>query len=562
MSHVGLVGDFNNWDPRTHPLHTEEGSYWATTIARPSPGFYGFHVTCADGRRLIVCDPYAQRVHWDRHGARGWLDSEPPHTWQHVDYRTPRLRDLILYEILVRDFTPAGTFDGARRQLDHLSKLGVNAIELMPVMQAATGSTWGYNPVFYHSPHQDYGSPNALKRLIDEAHGRGLAVILDIALNHAWADHPYYQIYPPLFAPNGRALPDKNPFFHHTVASDNSWGGIDWDHWSSYTTAYMQDIVRHWLREYRVDGFRFDWACGIDFDPVEPQRPFFDSFHGISAIAWAARDEKPDVILIAEYWPIPEAHPAKNAVKLVHDTPIDAVWNDDFCHPLSRALRQEWAWEQEDLRRALGGLRQRGFTSADQAINYTASHDEVRAAYEVKNHRHPFISVHPSLRHHYPNPAAVARRKELLGLAALMLAVGTPMLWQGQEWADDAPRTIGRHLIKWGLLEEPEHQLVFQACQRLIRLRHDHPALRSDHVEWYFEDDFPKYKVLRLKRWDKGGDVVIAALNFDCIAHQVGLGFADNGPWVEALTGVTIDVQGNWKDVWVPEWGAMVFVRG
>ena len=294
---VALVGDFNGWDPRAHPMQTDgRGLFWVT-VRLSGPTHYRFVVTMdGSGKQVVVADPYAREVWWDAAGPKAFFAVEPPYAWRDLGssgtaWRKPSLRDLTIYELCVRDFSVRG--QGGRAQygrfvdvvdrLDHLARLGVNAIELMPISEFPGDSSWGYNPVFYMAPKWLYGRPKELKALVDAAHQRGIAVILDMVFNHAWADHPYYRMYPPLFTSDGKPLPDLNPFFHHPENGHaKCWGGVDWDHVAAYTLAYMQDVVRFWLEEYHVDGFRFDWVGGVEWDPLQPQQEGFDPYYGIA----------------------------------------------------------------------------------------------------------------------------------------------------------------------------------------------------------------------------------------------------------------------------------------
>jgi 1,4-alpha-glucan branching enzyme len=140
------------------------------------------------------------------------------------------------------------------------------------------------------------------------------------------------------------------------------WGGVDWDHFNPETTRYFQDIVRFWLEEYHIDGFRFDWVGGVDYDSNEPLRPGFNPYHGIAAICWAARQAKPDCILIGEFWQLEGTHGDKTATRLVHETAMDAVWNGHFHHTLDDVLNHRWEWEKKDIFRAIGGYRDLGFS--------------------------------------------------------------------------------------------------------------------------------------------------------------------------------------------------------
>jgi len=566
---VHLVGDFNGWNPHATPMQTDcQGHFWVTL---PLTGRieYRFAVTMdGSGKQVFVADPYAREIRWDDLGPKAVFSAAPDFAWDEAGWQRPPLRDLIIYEISVRDFAGEkrnfgerfGTFAGIQARLDHLQALGVNALELMPISEFPGDSSWGYNPIFYMAPKWLYGAPNEFKALVNAAHRRGIAVILDMVFNHAWADHPYYRMYPPLFGPTGEKLPHLNPFFHHhNNGHANSWGGLDWDHASPYTTAYMQDIVRFWLEEYRVDGFRFDWLGGVEYDPWQPHKDGFDPFTGIGPIAKTARETAPTCYQIGEYWPISGTNPAKTAARLVEQTEIDAVWNGTFHHTLENCLTQIWQWELQNIQHALGGFRSRGSRAPTQVVNYVVSHDERRPEHEIQFWGAHIQLADPAEAARYPTRWALALEKARLGLAALLTSPGVPMLLAGQEFGEDSPRTIEFWPLDWKKLDRYEGRRQLKYYQRLIRLRHEHPALRSDHVEYYW-DEFPRTRVLRYKRWDDAGDVVVVALNFDNASQKTGLGFPHDGLWREAISNRVYRITGHWRDLTLPAWSAMVFV--
>lgn len=390
--YVSLIGDFNGWNSRANRMVTDGRGVWWTTIPHPGETRYGYYVAIDDQTHVRVGDPYATQLRWTTQTPWAFLPAHQPNfTWHDQQWQTPALRDLIFYELCVRDFAGSwlanrprfGTFRTLLKYVAYLAELGVNAVELMPIQAFPGDSSWGYNPVFYFAPAQSYGAPNDFKAFVDVCHTHGMAVILDVAFNHAWGQHPYYQMYPPMYGPKGELLTDWNPFFHHTPQAVNGWGGVDWDHFAGETTRYFQDIVRFWLREYHVDGFRFDWVCGVDYDSQDPMNAGFNPYHGISAIGWAARQEKPDCILIGEFWQLEGTSAEKTAAKLVHETPLNAYWNGDFHHTLDDVLNQRWEWEKRDIFRAIGGFRENGLTTATQIVNYSCSHDEVRPEHEI-----------------------------------------------------------------------------------------------------------------------------------------------------------------------------------
>lgn len=567
--YVSLVGDFNNWNSRANRMVTDGRGVWWTTIVHPGETRYGYYVAIDEQAHVWVGDPYAQEMAWSQDGA--WAYLPPDHeefSWTDDQWQTPALRDLVIYELCVRDFAGywqanrphLGTFADLCDYIDYLVELGVNAVELMPIQAFPGDSSWGYNPVFYFAPAQSYGTPTELKQFVDTCHGRGLAVILDVAFNHAWSDHPYYQFYPPMYGPKGEWLQNWNPFFHHTPSAINSWGGLDWDHFKAETTRYFQDIVRFWLQEYHVDGFRFDWVGGVEYNHNNPMDPEFNPYHGISAICWAARQAKSDCILIAEYWQLDGTSTEKTPAKLVRETEMDACWNGDFHHTLDDVLNQRWEWEQKDIFRAIGGFRHTGYRTAAGIVNYSCSHDEVRTEHEVI-----FYSQGNMQRPKGMGVRELARAKGLLGLATLFAAPGIPMLYAGQEFGEDSPRTIDFQPLQWAKLQVDIYIDYLAIVKRLIHMRRKHAALHSDHIHFY-HNDFPAEHVVRFNRMayaEDGStvtDYVAVALNFGESKAETMLELPWGGNWIDLISGRRYRPRGErWNGTLKP-WQAVVLV--
>lgn len=563
--YVSLVGDFNNWHTRATPLITDGAGCWWITIPYPGPTRYGYYVAIDEQTHAWVGDPCATQVEWTECAPWGVLPATPStFTWSDQHFRTPALRDLVIYELCVRDFVGYWHANqphyGNLRELTHylpyLAELGINAVELMPIQAFPGQSSWGYNPVFYFALANVYGTPLDCKQFVAACHAHNIAVILDVAFNHAWGDHPYYHIYPPMYSAQGEPLADWNPFFHHTPPAVNMWGGLDWDHFAADTTRYFQDVVRFWLQEYHIDGFRFDWVGGVDYDANNPMQPGFNPYHGISAISWAARQVKPDCLLIAEYWPLEGTHPAKTSAKLVAETPLDACWNGHFHHTLEDVLNQRWAWEKEDIFRALGGFREDGFRAASEVVNYTCSHDEVRPEHELKFYSSGHIVRPPGM-----DVQVMALTKAALGLVALFSAPGTPMIYAGQEYGEDGPRTIDFQPLHWGKLQQKAHAAHKQLVTRLIKARHQQPALRSDLIDFY-PNDFPVEQLIRFKRWiaDAPHQFANVVLNFSHEARATTLTFPWAGPWYEVVSDRTYQVQLGDLALTLGPWQGALFV--
>ena len=182
-----------------------------------------------------------------------------PYRWQTTRFDPTAADRLVVYELLVRDFTKEGTITAAIGKLDYLKAMGVNAVELMPVQEFDGNDSWGYNPSFYFAPDKAYGTPDDYKRFIDEAHARGMSVILDVVFNHATLSHPFARLY--WDGATGKPAAD-NPWFN--VDAPHPYNVFsDFNHEYSGTREFFKRVLKHWLTVYRVDGFRFDLTKGF-----------------------------------------------------------------------------------------------------------------------------------------------------------------------------------------------------------------------------------------------------------------------------------------------------------
>ncbi|HIF82911.1 MAG TPA: hypothetical protein EYQ37_03490, partial [Candidatus Marinimicrobia bacterium] len=236
----------------------EQSDIWWTELDL-SFGQYEYEYLLINGSRLP--DPFTRRLSNGKTRVEigaGGVSTADDYNWQSNDYIRPSLDTLIIYELHVDDFAAQGsgqgTFDDVIIRLDHLIESGINAIELMPITEFPGGRSWGYNPEIMSSVEGTYGTPENFKQLVDEAHSRNMAVILDLVWNHATSSTPLWQIQP-----NN----DLNPYFKNSNdlnpnENEGTWGMLDFDHFNDKTIEYINEIHRIWLEEYRIDGFRFD----------------------------------------------------------------------------------------------------------------------------------------------------------------------------------------------------------------------------------------------------------------------------------------------------------------
>ncbi|MBA3533848.1 MAG: alpha amylase C-terminal domain-containing protein [Ardenticatenales bacterium] len=511
---VGLAGSFNEWQPA--PMeHIGDGLWWRSMKLEPGEHLYQFVVD----ENLWICDPYAREVQWEGEGPKAVVQvGQQPYEWHDEGFHPRPLEDLIIYEVHVGDFSPEGSFDGMRERLDYLQGLGITALELMPVCEFPMDRSWGYNPAFFFASERAYGRPDDLKRLIDEAHQRGIAVILDMVFNHAQQDNPLNQMWPY----------EENPYF----SGANPWGMPDFDHFSDVTKAFIRDVQDFWLREYHIDGFRYDATAYIESDVTS----------GIGFFTWAARQTNPNVYLISEHLP--------QDPWWIHNTEMDAQWYDTFHDVMKAQLREgvfegnhQWG-DLEAVERALF-YGAGGYSHPSQVINYITSHDEERIVREAQTN--PYLNEE------------IAYRKAKLGMTTVITAAGIPMLYAGEEIGMERERTTGEAKFEWERLEGHEAAKdIHRHWQRLTWIRNTHPALRSPNFQTLFK--WGEQKAIAFQRWNDEGDAIVVVLNFSNESFHLSVPFPMGGRWSEYLYDYSVDVgDGGTADVEVPPSGALIF---
>ncbi|MEP6683537.1 MAG: alpha-amylase family glycosyl hydrolase [Parafilimonas sp.] len=184
---------------------------------------------------------------------------KPAYTWQVSNFSRPNKQNLVVYELLVRDFTAAGNFQTLTDTLSYLQRLGVNAIKVMPFSNFENHNSWGYDPNFYFAPDKAYGPENVVKQFIDECHKRGIAVIMDMVMNHSFGSSPMVQMY---WDGTNNIPAANNPWFNQYAKHDYNVG-YDFNHESAATQTFVNRVIDFWLKNYKLDGFRWDLAKGF-----------------------------------------------------------------------------------------------------------------------------------------------------------------------------------------------------------------------------------------------------------------------------------------------------------
>lgn len=291
---VYVAGSFNDWQPGSaHAMKKDPDSdrFWIE-LENLIPGtdytyqyWVADHTPAANSPKLVkTADPYSTLVlspfddpsippanypnlppypAGQEREVTVLRTGQPAYDWQVTDFQKPEKEKLIVYELLVRDFDADRSFQDVIDRIGYFQSLGVNAIELMPVMEFEGNESWGYNTAFHLALDKAYGTADKLKELIDLCHQHGIAVILDVALNHAYGRNPMARMW--MDDPDGDGWggpASDNPYFNQ-VATHTYSVGNDFNHSLPLTKYYTKRVIRHWIEEFRIDGFRWDLTKGF-----------------------------------------------------------------------------------------------------------------------------------------------------------------------------------------------------------------------------------------------------------------------------------------------------------
>ena len=418
---VFLLGDMTNWKlSADYQLYKDGNYFWITLTGLTSGQEYRFQyaVERADGLKKQISDLYSEKVlHPDDQyepkkvdpnlldypagkGADGYVTviqpGKPKYQWSDatLHFQRPNKNNLVIYELWIYDYTEGRSLKGLMKRLDYIQNLGVNAVELMPICEFDGNYNWGYSPNHYFAPDKAYGTEEMYKTFIDECHKRGMAVILDMVFNHATGLNPMNKLYP-----YGSDLAN-NPWFNvNAPHSDNVYE--DWNHGFEPAHEMFIRVLKYWLTEYKVDGFRLDLSHGLCSDKpntsVGNLKDYYDK--GVKAVS-------PDAYMICEHW----------GSNMGTERPQLVSYGMQCWSNTSNAYCQT----------AMGWLKDGdGFGEAnkDGYVSYCESHDEERMQYKVKQYGNGDLKTNTAAR--------LARVPE--NVAFNVLLNGSHMLWMWEE---------------------------------------------------------------------------------------------------------------------------------
>ncbi|MDG1276707.1 MAG: alpha-amylase family glycosyl hydrolase [Algoriphagus sp.] len=540
---VQVIGDFNNWEKSAEYQmnRTPDGEIFWLKISNLIPKKEYIFQYLIDGL-IRIGDPYADKTS-DPNGDQEIISqgrypgllpypstktqfqatylqtAQDPFVWKNSSFQKPKPEELVVYELLVRDFDEERSYNAVIDRLDYLKDLGINAIELMPVGEFEGNLSWGYNPSFFFAPDKYYGTKNDLKRLIDEAHGKGIAVILDMVLNHAFGQNPMVRLY----NDGDYGAPTSDSPWFNREAKHPFNVGYDFNHESKYTQAFVDSVNNYWLTEYKVDGFRFDLSKG--FTQVES---------GDNVGIWSQYDPSRIKIWKHIYDRIKSNHPDAYVI-LEHLSANDeekelADYGLMFWGNMNFDFREIAKGQNKDLGWAYYGNR--GWKEPN-LIAYQESHDEERVMWETLN----FGATSPINLKQLEN---AVNRNQLM-TAFYFTIPGPKMIWQFGEFGYDQELNndrLGIKPTKWNYLDNPERQRLFQLYQEMISLKDAHQVFNK-----------PEKTTLTLSGAVKS--IILESEDMDVVLHgnfglssvgNIPLTFPKTGKWYNYFTGEEFNV--------------------
>jgi glycosidase len=540
-NNVFVLGEFNDWIQRNAYQMKKDGEFWWITLNGLTPGkMYGFQYL-VDGT-IKVSDPYAELIldpwndKWINEKSQiypnlksyplGKTDglvavlqtAKPAYSWEVANFEMPAHENMVIYELLLRDFTAEKSLEAAIQRLDYLKNLGITAVELMPVQEFDGNNSWGYNPNHFFAPDKAYGSPETYKRFIDECHKRGIAVILDIVPNHATGSSPLAKMW---WNSSTNQTASNNPYFNVTATHPYSVFH-DFNHEYEHTRAHFRRVIEHWLNEYKVDGFRLDLTKGLSQRQVTESNASSYDLSRINILTDyynAAKAAKPNVMFILEHF-------CDNSEETELANRGMYLWRN-----VNNAYSQAAMGYQSES--DFGGMN----TSLRRWVGFAESHDEERNFYKAKMYGNGTLKTD-----------SIARINRVpLNIAFTTLLPGPKMIWQfgelGYDYSIDS--NGGRTNEKpsaWSYLDLAHRKAAYDASAKIITLRKMYPQA-------FTQGTFSTQ--IGLNDWTAGrrialthSDLNMVVLgNFqDANSITASPAFQKTGVWYNVLTGAELNV--------------------
>ncbi len=554
-NNVIVLGDFSNWTNQcTYQMNkTPDGNYfWITLTGLTAGQEYGYQYLIDNS--IKTADPYTQKVlDPDNDGFINattypnlkpyptglttglvgiFQTAEPQYNWQVNNFVKPDKKNLMTYELLIRDFTAEHSYQSLIDSLPYLKNIGINSIELMPINEFDGNESWGYNPSFYFAPDKYYGTKNKLKEFIDKCHLNGIAVILDVVYNHCTGNAPQAKMY--WDAANNRPAPN-NPWLNVTAPHPYSVFN-DFNHTSTATQYLVSRSLNFWVDEYRVDGYRLDLGKGFtqtvtntttvenyDASRVANLKRYYD----------AVVPSHPNTYMIIEFLGTQPCQEEQEYAAYGF-----MLWgNSNFTY---NQCTMGFV-SNSDISAIAYNSPQRAFNNPG-VMGYMESHDEERTMY--KN-----ITFGNSSGSYNVRSLNTALAREEAAATVFFTVPGPKMIWQFEERGYDVPLNFGGSNLankppRWEYMLVPERVHLYNAYKSILQLRLNNPAV-FNNTTFTYDFNSGLVKLFQIADPNSAGIKVTAIANMDVIPQTKTITFQATGNWTNYISnGTTTGLNG------------------
>jgi glycosidase len=578
-SNVFVLGDFNNWTQRAEYQmnRTPDGNRFWITLTGLSSGFEYAYQYLVDGSLKVadynaekVLDPnndnfippatYPNLKAYPTGKTTGIVSvlqtNKPQYNWKVTNFTRPDKRNLVVYELLLRDLLATQNWQTLRDTLNYFTRLGVNVLHVMPFTEFEGNLSWGYNPSYFFAPDKYYGTENALREFIDSAHSKGIAVVLDLVMNHAFGQSPLVQLYWDATAGKPAAnSPWFNPDARHPFNV-----GYDFNHESQATRDLVDRVVEHWLTSYKLDGFRWDLSKGFTQINNPTNVSAWGAYDAGRINTWKRINNKMQSVSPGSYCIL--EHFADNTEEKELSDAGMLLWGN-LNYSFNEATMGYTSTSNFD-----GALHTKRGWANPHLMSYAESHDEERLMY--KN-----ISFGTGSGSYNVRDLNTALKRNEAAAAFLLMMPGPKLIWQFGELGYDISITactngtvpppypnmqcrLDNKPPKWDYLQNANRLALFNVYASLNRLRltpNFAPTFTGSNVSTDLTGAFKWMTV----QSDSLRVVVVG--NFDVVARSGTVTFPQAGPWYSYLTNTVRNATGGAESITLQPGEYFVYVN-
>ena len=550
-NHIILVGDFNDWVPQANYQMnvTPDGNrFWLRLTGLTSGTEYAYQYLIDDS--LQVADYNSDKI-LDKYvdpqipattypnlkafptKAAGSLVSvlqtaQTPFTWQVPNFTRPDKRNLMIYELWVKDFVYSENWQALTDTLFYLKKLGVNAVEIMPFNNFEGYSSWGYNSNFFSAPDKVYGTRTAFRQFVDACHLQGMAVIMDLAMADVSGSSPLASMY----WNSAKNIPAANNPWLNANATNGNVVGSQFNHSSQATIDLRNRTYKHWLIDYNLDGFRLDLFGGYTQNSS-------DGSYDATRVSNAANINASMQSISPGSYCILESFEPENADQVNKNGVL--VWGAGKL--ISQMSQADEGYSSNSDIVGSGLYSAQGCNQAG-IVDYQESHDEVRVMYNIEQSGNTYNA------NYNPKTVTNALNRAAMGTSLWALMPGPKMIWMfgelGYDYGDAAcsngTNTCGRldpKPLPWAnYYQDPNRKALYTIYSKLLNLRNAYPST-------FVTSSSTNYSTSGVIKWMNVWSSTLQVTvfgNFDIVQQSGTVSFPSLGTWYNLFTGATYNV--------------------